>query len=98
MNYPSVERESEIVRTRVAGISDALADQVASFVDKLRSLDLKKNPSISESIDWARSLVVLSADKLGEDVVKSTLNVLLKYEGDIETASAKVATMLEEVG
>ncbi len=98
MDYPSVERESEIVRTRVPGISDVLAEQVAVFVDKLRTLDLKKNPSISESIDWARSLIVLSADKLGEEIVKDTLNVLLKYEGDIETASAKVTTMLEEAG
>jgi MoxR-like ATPase len=98
MDYPDIARESEIVRTRVPGISDELAAQVSAFVHKLRSLDLKKSPSISESIDWARALVVLAADQLGEDVVKDTLNVLLKYEGDIETASAKVATMLEETG
>ena len=72
--------------------------QVAAFVDRLRELDLKKSPSISESIDWARSLVVLATDQLGEQTVKDTLNVLLKYEGDIETASAKVAAMLEGAG
>jgi len=98
MDYPSVERESEIIRTRVPGITEQLATDIATFVDRLRALDLKKSPSISESIDWARSLVVLATDQLGEEVVRETLNVLLKYEGDIETASEKVAAMLESDG
>ncbi len=94
MDYPTLERESEIIRTRVPGVTDALAAEVATFVGKLRGLELKKNPSISESLDWARALVVLSVDQLGEDVVRDTLNVLLKYEGDIETAADKVSALL----
>ncbi len=94
MGFPSRERESEIVQTRVPGIKQALADKLAAFVTNLRELDLKKTPSISETLDWARALVVLSADELGEDVARQTLNVLLKYEGDIEIANDKVAALL----
>lgn len=94
MGFPSSERESEIVRTRVPNIEAALADQLVAFVTKLRDLDLKKTPSISETLDWARALVVLGADTLGEDLVKQTLTVLLKYEGDVEVAEGSVAAFL----
>lgn len=97
MDYPSVERETEILRTRVPGITDALADQVSRFVHALRELDLKKDPSISESIDWARALVLLAADQLGEQVVTDTLNLLLKYEGDQEAARARVSDLLTRI-
>jgi MoxR-like ATPase len=97
MDYPTAEREAEIIQSRVPGISARLAADVATFVKSLRELDLKKNPSISESIDWARSLTVLAADTLGEDVVKDTLNVLLKYEGDIETARPRVTQLLGSI-
>ena len=63
-------------------------------MQQLRTLDLKKSPSVSETIDWARALVVLSADQLEPDLVRETLNVLLKYEGDIETATDKVEQLL----
>lgn len=94
MSYPSSEREAEIVLTRVPGIAAELSAQIAAFVSKLRELDLKKNPSISETIDWARALVVLAADELGEDVVQQTLSLLLKYEGDIDVARSNVAALL----
>lgn len=97
MDYPSVERETEILRTRVPGITDALADQVSRFVHALRELDLKKDPSISEGIDWARALVLLSADQLGQQVVTDTLNLLLKYEGDQEAARARVSDLLTRI-
>ena len=71
-----------------------MASELSAFVAELRTLDLKKRPSISETIDWARALLVLSATELGEQVVVDTLNLLLKYEGDIETAAAKVPAIL----
>ena len=94
MDYPSVAREVEIIRSRVPEVGAALAEHVARFVAGLRTLDLKKSPSISETIDWARALLVLSVGELGEQVVKDTLNLLLKYEGDIETAAAAVPSLL----
>ena len=73
-----------------------MAEQVARFVAALRELDLKKNPSVSETLDWARALLVLSATELGEQQVRETLNLLLKYEGDIEVAEQKVGGILEK--
>jgi MoxR-like ATPase len=94
MDYPSVARETEIVRSRVPGIDEALAAQITRFVAGLRALDLKKRPSVSETIDWARALVLLAADRLGAETVNQTLNLLLKYEGDIEAARGKVADLV----
>ncbi|HTM22801.1 MAG TPA: MoxR family ATPase [Kofleriaceae bacterium] len=94
IDYPTPEREAEIVLARVPGFDQAMAAQLTAFVADLRTLDLKKSPSISETIDWARALLVLSVGDLGEQVVRDTLNLLLKYEGDIETASAQVPSLL----
>jgi MoxR-like ATPase len=86
LDYPSLEREQEIVRVRVPGIDATLADQIASVVRSIRQLDLKKAPSISETIDWARTLVHLGVERVTTDVVGGTLHVLLKYQRDIEKA------------
>ncbi|MGH8972928.1 MAG: AAA family ATPase [Acidimicrobiia bacterium] len=86
LDYPSLEREKEIVRVRVPGIDETLADQIAAVVRSIRALDLKKAPSISETIDWARTLVHLGIDRVTTDVVGGTLHVLLKYQRDIEKA------------
>ena len=86
LDYPSLEREQEIVRVRVPGIDATLADQIAAVVRSIRQLDLKKAPSISETIDWARTLVHLGVDHVTTDVVGGTLHVLLKYQRDIEKA------------
>jgi len=86
LDYPSLEREQEIVRVRVPGIDGTLADQIASVVRSIRQLDLKKAPSISETIDWARTLVHLGVERVTTDVVGGTLHVLLKYQRDIEKA------------
>ena len=86
IDYPDVEREKEIVRVRVPGIDEALADQIARIVRSIRQLDLKKAPSISETIDWARTLVLLGVERITPDVVGGTLHVLLKYQSDIERA------------
>jgi MoxR-like ATPase len=95
LDYPSLEREREIVRARVPGVTDELADQVARIVRSLRTLELKKYPSVSETLDWARTLVVLGVDSVDAEQAKSTLHVLLKYRSDLERA-AKELTMAEE--
>jgi MoxR-like ATPase len=84
IDYPSLEREREILLARVPGLSDGLAGQVAGIVRSIRALDLKKAPSISESIDWARTLVLLGIESIAPGDAPDTLHVLLKYEADIE--------------
>ncbi|NQY02208.1 MAG: MoxR family ATPase [Halieaceae bacterium] len=92
--FPSVELEERIVRSRVPDVDESLRHQLVQFVHSLRELDLKKTPAISETIDWARSLLLLHTEKLDEELVRSTLNVLLKFEDDIESAESEVRTML----
>ena len=90
VGYPTVERERLIVETRVPGISSELADQVARIVRSLRSMDLRKAPSVSETLDWAQTLVVLGKDSVNEDEAADTLHILLKYKSDIERARAEL--------
>jgi MoxR-like ATPase len=92
--FPSVELEERIVLSRVPDIDQQLRHQLVAFVHSLRDLDLKKTPAISETIDWARSLLLLHARELDPEVVHSTLNVLLKFEDDIDTASASLRDLL----
>jgi len=91
LDYPDLERETAIIRTRVPEIDAALADQVARVVRTIRSLDLKKHPSISETLDWARTLVLLQVQRVDAHTTKETLPLLLKYQQDIEKASAELA-------
>lgn len=86
VDYPDLEREREIVRVRVPEIDEALADQVAQVVRSIRALDLKKAPSISETIDWARTLLYLGHATVDPQVIADTLHVLLKYQADITKA------------
>jgi MoxR-like ATPase len=86
IDYPTLEREREILLARVPDLSIDLAGQVAVIVRSLRALDLKKPPSISESIDWARTLVTLGMRSVAPADAPETLHVLLKYEADIEKA------------
>jgi MoxR-like ATPase len=92
LDYPSPEREKEIVLARVPGVSESLSSQIAGLVASLRKLDLKKRPSVSETIDWARTLVLLSAQEISTDLVTDTLYVLLKYQSDIDKATAELTT------
>lgn len=92
ISYPEPEREKEILLHRVPGITDQMATQIARLVRSIRSLDLKKAPSVSETIDWARTLLALSIEHIDEKVVGETLNVLLKYQTDIEKASKDLGT------
>ena len=90
VGYPSVERERDIILSRVPGISSALAVQIAQVVRSLRTIDLKKKPSVSETLDWARTLVVLGRDEIGDEDATATLHILLKYQSDIERATKEL--------
>jgi len=87
LDYPSVEREKQIVMSRVPEAPEQLAEQLVRIVRSLRQLELKKPPSISETLDWARTLLALGFEHVDEDVAKSTMNVLLKYQQDIIKAT-----------
>jgi len=86
VDYPDIDREKEIVRVRVPEIDAALAEQVAKVVNSIRNIELKKSPSISETIDWARTLVYLGRNEVTPEVLGDTLHVLLKYQSDIAKA------------
>src|SRR6187401_2632502 len=91
VDYPSMEREKEIVLTKVPDITDSLADQVARIVRSIRQLELKKAPSVSETLDWARTLMILNIDVIDEATAKETLNILLKYQTDIAKAAKELS-------
>ena len=90
VGYPTVERERDIILSRVPGISSALAEQIAQVVRSLRTIDLKKAPSVSETLDWARTLVVLGRSEIGDQDAAATLHILLKYQSDIERATKEL--------
>ncbi len=91
VDYPQLEREKAIVLAKVPDISEHLADQVARIVRSIRQLDLKKAPSVSETLDWARTLMLLNIDNIDEQTAKDTLNVLLKYQTDIAKAAKELS-------
>ena len=99
IDYPTMEREKEIVLTKVPDITENLADQVARIVRSVRQLELKKAPSVSETLDWARTLVILGIDHVNEKEAIDTVHILLKYRSDIEKAikefSSNQATVFE---
>src|SRR3954469_20447313 len=86
IDYPDVDREKEIVRVRVPEVDEHLADQIARVVRSIRALELKKAPSISETIDWARTLLYLGKSDVDPEIIGETLHVLLKYQSDITKA------------
>jgi len=86
IDYPDLEREKEIVLTKVPEISESLADQVARIVRSIRQLELKKAPSVSETLDWAKTLVLLGVEHVDEAQATETINILLKYQTDIAKA------------
>ena len=91
---PEAALEERIVATRVPGIEQSLTNQLVAFVQSLRSLDLRKAPSISETVDWARALVLLHADSLEPAMVRDTLNVILKFEQDIDAVEPQIVELL----
>ena len=94
--FPDAVRENTILQARVPELNDGLRANVVNFVQKLREMDLKKPPAVSETIDWARTVVLLNMDVLDGDFVKNTLNVLLKFKSDIEAAESELPRLMRE--
>jgi MoxR-like ATPase len=90
IDYPQLEREKEIVLTKVEGISDNLAEQIARIVRSIRQIELKKSPSVSETLDWARTLVLLGVESIDVEQAKESLHILLKYQSDIEKTAKEL--------
>jgi MoxR-like ATPase len=90
IDFPSQDQELQIVKLKVPGIGDHLASEVATIVQRIRKLDLKKSPSISETLDWARALTLLNVETLGDEIVNETLNTIFKYEGDVRKAQSEL--------
>ena len=91
MDYPTIEREKQIILARVPGIDSAFAEQIARVVRSIREFDLKKPPSVSETLDWARTLLLLGLDRVDGDVTRDTLSLLLKYQQDIDKVKPELA-------
>src|SRR5947207_12316496 len=91
IDYPELDREKEIVLTKVPDITENLADQLARIVRSIRQLELKKAPSVSETLDWARTLVLLGIDGIDAEQAKETLHILLKYQTDIAKATKELS-------
>jgi len=94
LGYPDAQREQAIVDARLPDAAKQLAAQVVTLIQSLRGLDLKKSPSVSETLDWVRALTLLNITTLDETTVSETLNMVLKYEGDVETVRAQLGQLL----
>ena len=94
IDFPTEEEERRILDVKIPGIDRRLADELVGVMQRLRKLDLKKTPSISETLDWARALLALHASELEEGLVRETLNVILKYEGDIRKAQSELGRLI----
>ena len=97
IDYPDLERERAIVTAKVPDIDQNLADQVTRIVRSVRQLDLKKHPSVSETLDWARTLVLLGVERIDAEVAADTANVLLKYRTDIDKVVKEFADNADEL-
>jgi len=86
IDYPTTEAELRVVRLKVPDLAPALAKQAVDFVQRLRRMDLKKSPSVSETLDWAKALVLLNAKSLDKETLETTLTILLKHEADVQRA------------
>ena len=93
IGYPDQKLEERIIDSRVPGVSEVLRKQLVAFVQQLRTVDLRKLPSVSETIDWARALLLLHANELDVETVQDTINVLLKFEGDVNTGQRRAAEL-----
>ena len=96
IDFPDRQQELEIVKMKVPGVGEKLAEEVVDVVQGIRKLDLKKVPSISETLDWAKALTLLNVSHLDESTVNETLNTILKYEGDVRKAEAELKEYLQK--
>jgi MoxR-like ATPase len=96
IDFPNEELEKRILETKVPGAGKGLVDDLVGMMHRLRQLDLKKTPSISETLDWARALLALNAQELDAELVNQTFNVILKYEGDVRKAQAELDKLLQK--
>ena len=96
IDFPDAELEARILDAKVPDVEAKLAKDLVDLMQKIRGLDLKKTPSISETLDWARALLALNAEVLDQELVSSTLSVILKYEGDIQKAKSDLGKLLEK--
>jgi MoxR-like ATPase len=90
IDYPDRELETRIIRLKIPQIKDRLAGQLIDAIHKIRDLDLKKKPCVSETLDWAQSLIALQIQDLSPEVVRDTLNVILKYQADVDQVRSKL--------
>ena len=97
IDFPPPDEELEIIRLKVPEIPDRLARAVVAVVNKIRVLELRKAPSVSESLDWARSLVILNADAMDRELVESTLTMLVKHEKDLERVRGALDKVLADL-
>ena len=96
IDFPTEAEELSILNLKVPGMDDRLAQDVVSLIQSVRKLDLKKAPSISETLDWARALIALNADRLDNELVEATMSVILKHQGDIRKAQAELNKLLTQ--
>lgn len=95
--FPGREREEAIIRMHLRGISPVLSGQVAEFLDRVRKMALRKLPGISETIDWARSILALNASELDRETVQCTINALLKYEEDVSALESRIEELIPDI-
>ena len=96
LDFPGEERELEIIKLKVPGVGEQLAQEVVRLLHRVRKLDLKKTPSISETLDWVKALTLLNVKQLDHELVDQTLSALMKYEADIRKASQELKSYLAE--
>jgi MoxR-like ATPase len=96
IDFPDAQRETEIVKLKVPGIDQKLTDDVIGLIQRIRKLDLKKTPSISETLDWVKALTLLNVRQLDDQLVTETLSTLMKYEADIRKAQQELQSYLAE--
>lgn len=96
LDFPDPQREMEIIKLKVPGVGEKLVEEVVHLLQRLRKLDLKKRPSISESLDWVKALTLLNVRHLDDQLVEETLATLMKYEGDIRKAEEELKRYLAE--
>jgi len=98
IDYPDVDLEMQIVKLKVPGIKDRLAEQLINTIHEIRSLDLKKKPCTSETLDWAQSLIALQVNQLTPEIVTDTLNMICKYRSDSDLVIENIETIAKNAG